>query len=105
PEAGPGLRVRLPRGELRHVQHAERGARHREGASRKAPVTLIWRRAVRAGAVAAAMVSLAAALPSAQSGAYKAPRTPDGKPNLSGIWQALNTANWDLQAHGARAGF
>src|SRR5437879_3885398 len=34
--------------------------------------------------------------------AYKGPRMPDGKPNLSGIWQALNTANWDLQDHAAR---
>ena len=25
--------------------------------------------------------------------AYKAPRLPDGKPNLNGIWQAVNTAN------------
>jgi hypothetical protein len=36
--------------------------------------------------------------------AYKAPRTADGKPNLNGIWQALNTANWDLQEHAARTG-
>src|ERR1700681_1178874 len=35
---------------------------------------------------------------------YKAPRTPDGKPNLNGIWQAVNTANWDLQGHAAQAG-
>ncbi len=27
-----------------------------------------------------------------------------GKPNFSGIWQANNEANWDLQAHEARAG-
>src|SRR6202795_4874094 len=33
---------------------------------------------------------------------YKAPRTVDGKPNLNGIWQALNTANWDLEGHAAR---
>jgi hypothetical protein len=26
------------------------------------------------------------------------------RPNLSGIWQALGTANWDLEAHGAEAG-
>ena len=31
-------------------------------------------------------------------------RTSDGKPNFNGVWQALNEANWDLQAHEARAG-
>ena len=36
--------------------------------------------------------------------AYRAPRTADGKPNLNGIWQALNTANWDIQEHAARPG-
>ncbi|HYL36477.1 MAG TPA: hypothetical protein VEV17_11235 [Bryobacteraceae bacterium] len=39
----------------------------------------------------------------AQSPVYKAPRTADGKPNLNGIWQAVNTANWDLQGHTAQA--
>jgi len=33
--------------------------------------------------------------------AYRAPRTADGKPNLNGIWQAMNTANWDIEAHSA----
>jgi len=32
------------------------------------------------------------------------PRLPDGKPNLSGIWQAMNTANWDLRPHAAAPG-
>src|SRR5687768_2636982 len=32
------------------------------------------------------------------------PRTPDGKPDLNGIWQAMNTANWDIQDHPARQG-
>jgi hypothetical protein len=31
-------------------------------------------------------------------------RTPDGKPNLQGIWQVLNTAAWDIEDHGAAAG-
>jgi hypothetical protein len=35
---------------------------------------------------------------------YRAPRTPDGKPNLNGTWEALNTANWDIQDHVARQG-
>jgi len=33
----------------------------------------------------------------------KIARLPNGKPNLSGIWQAMNTANWDLEPHSARA--
>jgi hypothetical protein len=33
---------------------------------------------------------------------YQAPRTADGAPDLNGIWQALNTANFDIQAHSAR---
>src|SRR6185503_1351119 len=37
-----------------------------------------------------------------QSAAYRAPRTPDGKPDLNGIWQAMNEANYDIQAHMAR---
>jgi hypothetical protein len=39
-----------------------------------------------------------------QAQTYKAPRTVDGKPNLNGIWQALNTANWDLEGHAAAVG-
>ena len=31
-------------------------------------------------------------------------RTPDGKPDLNGIWQSIGTANWNLQDHQARTG-
>jgi len=37
-----------------------------------------------------------------QSAAYRAPRTPDGKPDLNGIWQAISEANYDLQMHMAK---
>jgi hypothetical protein len=41
---------------------------------------------------------------SGQGQGYRAPRMADGKPDLSGIWQAMNTANWDIQDHAARQG-
>jgi len=34
---------------------------------------------------------------------YKASRGADGRPNLSGIWQAVNTANWNIEGHAAEA--
>src|SRR5439155_8329105 len=35
---------------------------------------------------------------------YRAPRMPDGTPDLQGIWQVLNTAAWDIQDHAAHIG-
>jgi hypothetical protein len=55
------------------------------------------------GVVLVAM--LAVALPQARAQAPSSiPRAADGKPDLSGIWQVLNTAAFDLQDHGARLG-
>ena len=32
---------------------------------------------------------------------FKAPRLPGGNaPDLNGFWQAVNTANWDIEEHG-----
>jgi hypothetical protein len=35
---------------------------------------------------------------------YAPPRTQNGLPDLEGIWQALNSAEWNLQAHAAEKG-
>ncbi len=32
------------------------------------------------------------------------PRTPEGRPDLTGIWQVVNTAAWDIQDHIAQKG-
>jgi hypothetical protein len=48
------------------------------------------------------LLLLAAAIPGGAQN--KVPRTADGKPDLNGIWQAMNTANWDLQGHEAHPG-
>jgi hypothetical protein len=57
-----------------------------------------------AGAALAIVVSACGPSPAAEPPAYRAPRTAHGTPDLGGIWQANNTANWDLEAHAARQG-
>ena len=54
-----------------------------------------------AGALALVVVHDAAAQGNAAR-AYRAPRTADGKPDLNGIWQAVNAASWDLEDHAAK---
>jgi hypothetical protein len=59
-----------------------------------------------AGALAtiAASVWFSATPALGQAVASRSRRTADGRPNLNGVWQALNTANWDIQNHSARQG-
>jgi hypothetical protein len=52
--------------------------------------------------VTAAAISLAVSTPRAQPRLDR-PERIAGRPNLNGIWQALNTAYWNLEAHPAEA--
>lgn len=69
------------------------------------------------GATAAALLTIGLAAAQAQRGptapraqgtqgaaAYNGPRTPDGKPDLNGIWQVISTAHWNLEPHSAIEG-
>ena len=52
------------------------------------------------GSAVAAIITMGAVPLAGQT--YRAPRTANGKPDLNGIWQALNEANYDLEGHMAR---
>jgi hypothetical protein len=56
------------------------------------------------GVAAVAVLIVASLFVTRSSGQAQRPARLDGHPNFSGIWQALNEANWDLEAHAARAG-
>jgi hypothetical protein len=51
-----------------------------------------------------ALIPIAAQAPAATASGYRGSRTPDGKPNLNGIWQTFSTAHWNLEAHTADDG-
>ena len=39
----------------------------------------------------------------AEDASFGIPRLPDGRPSFSGVWSVMNTANYDLEPHAARA--
>jgi hypothetical protein len=53
-------------------------------------------------AIVGAIVATTALPISGQPARPAIPRTAFGKPDMNGLWQALNTANWDIEAHTAR---
>jgi hypothetical protein len=63
------------------------------------------RPAVKTFAFAAATLIVGLASLPSLTGQTRTPAIPrlNGKPDLNGIWQTLNTANWDIQAHSAKA--
>ena len=57
-------------------------------------------------AVCACLTAFSAGTASAAGappGRYQSPIGPDGHPDINGVWQAMNTANWDIEPHPARA--
>ena len=55
--------------------------------------------------VAAAVAVMAGSVtPIVAQSADEVPRAWDGNPDLNGIWQAISTANWNLEDHAASAG-
>jgi hypothetical protein len=64
-----------------------------------------WRAWIR---LSAAFAVLSTAIPGSGQTPARAtsqiPRMPDGKPNFTGLWQALGTADWDIRDHSAKAG-
>lgn len=65
---------------------------------RPSRITLLSAAAIACG------VLLSRSTSNAQPSNFQPPRMTDGRPNLNGIWQAINTANWDLEDHPAQAG-
>ena len=47
-------------------------------------------------------ILMAGLMSAAQAQQAQRPATIGGHPNLNGIWQSLNTAYWNLEAHSAR---
>src|SRR5215472_3866291 len=67
--------------------------------SRKATGSM--RIAIKGVLLAGAVLAIAAPLCS-QVSAYRGAQAEGGKPDLNGVWQVLNEANYDLEAHSAR---
>jgi hypothetical protein len=50
------------------------------------------------------LVAAAVSVAGGQTSTNTVARTPDGKPDLNGIWQVMNAAAWDIQDHTAQKG-
>jgi hypothetical protein len=60
----------------------------------------LYKKIALAATVAAAALASAPSI-AQQSGAAARPARIAGQPNINGVWQAMNSANWNLEAHSA----
>ena len=60
----------------------------------------LWRRPLRLAALIVVLSTPAVA----QDAGDAIPRHYDGNPDINGVWQAINTAHWNLEDHSAAAG-
>jgi hypothetical protein len=69
-------------------------------------LSTFWAVAAAAGCFSLMATSSRAQAPTAPAKAVAkaGSRMPDGKPNLNGVWEAITTANWDLQDHSPAPG-
>jgi len=58
---------------------------------------------VLAGLASMAMIAATVQVAPAAPRAYVAPRGAGGHPDMNGVWEVMNTANWDIEPHAARA--
>jgi len=69
----------------------------------KARTTLVATVVVGLSWAGAGAVAIAQTTEPAATAPYRAPHRPDGHPDLNGVWQVFNTANYDILPHAARA--
>ncbi len=85
---------------LRVLRSPRRRAKQESGRWRDS-----WRAALVPFAAVAALVTAMSGEGHAQAPAASSiPRMPGGKPNFTGLWQTLGTANWDIRDHSPHAG-
>ena len=99
-----GITVTFPDGRNFSPARPARAGRSRRRGNSRAMAAVTARSGAAASLCLAALAAACGQPPAGEPAAYVAPRTAEGQPDLQGVWQALNTAAWDIQDHSASAG-